>query len=94
MIIIDVIIINICHNHRFSRYGIKELKKRVALFAYFYTFPDFHTFTLPSQSHITLFTFQGYSKVTDFMCSTVNCDDVFYALLPQVKARRGMRLRF
>ena len=64
------------------------------------TFPEYHvkirTSELTDISHIS--TFQGYSKVINVMCNTFYCDDVFCALLPQVKfvkyQRKSSRIVF
>ena len=57
------------------------------------TFPEYHvkirTSELTDISHIS--TFQGYSKVINVMCNTFYCDDVFCALLPQVKVVKYQR---
>ena len=70
-----------CGNMQICKYANEPLP-------FSHLFPDFHTSTLSASKLITshIFTFQSYSKVIKFMCSTFHCDDVFCVLLPQVKA--------
>ena len=72
-------------------YQVKINMRKVKAHLHISRFPNFHTSTLPASKLITHHTLQGYSKVINFMCSTFCCDDVFCALLPQLKAIRKER---